>query len=204
MKFQGWKPSTREAFASCYPTVLNNGYSTQLDIILFGNKSNPVNLEPIIVIHAASGGTALALGLIGMISRKRRGLHTVNGILFHVAALVTCVTASVISFQSWDTHWWLFLIALFSYIAVALGHVSARVRWQGWIPFHIICQCSAYISMTTAFLVVNRSILPKFVGIPSYWSWIIPTVIGTPLIVLATARYSPKKSTKPKTLDADA
>lgn len=51
--------------------------------------------------------------------------------------------------------------------------------------------------MTTAFLVVNRSILPQFVGIPSYWSWIVPTVIGTPLIARAVERYSPKKPSKP-------
>ncbi|MGI9244623.1 MAG: hypothetical protein ACR2RV_27725, partial [Verrucomicrobiales bacterium] len=130
-----------------------------------------MDIKLVIMIHAVCGGAALALGLIGMVSRKRRGLHTTNGILFHVAVLATCVSAAVLCFQAWNAYWWLFVIALITYIAVVLGHLAARVRWQGWLPFHIICQCSAYISMTTAFLVVNRSILPKFVGIPSYWSW---------------------------------
>lgn len=137
------------------------------------------------------------LGVVGMVSRKKRGLHTTNGILFHFAVFATCLTAAIISFHAWSSYWVLFVIAVASYLAVVLGHIAARVRWRGWIVCHIICQCSAYISMTTAFLVVNRSLLPNLLGIPSYWSWFLPTIIGTPLIVLATGRYSPSKPRKP-------
>lgn len=150
-------------------------------------------MKTLTIVHSLFGTIALVTGLFAMLVPKRRGLHTKSGVVFHGAVLVTCVTACLLAMEHWASLRWLFFIAVASYVSVAMGHYAARRRWKGWISFHIVCQCSAYISMTTAFLVVNRMILPRYLGIPTYWSWIIPTVIGTPLIAWALGRYSPKK-----------
>lgn len=106
---------------------------------------------------------------------------------------MTCFSTCALAMEHWQYYWWLFIIGVLSYAAVLIGHCAARFRWSGWLSWHIICLCSSYISMVTAFLVVNRSILPGYLGIPSYWGWFIPTLIGTPLIAATLKRYTVKK-----------
>jgi uncharacterized membrane protein len=45
-----------------------------------------------------------------------------------------------------------------------------------WLLQHITRMVAAYIAATTAFLVVNNNVLPGVIA------WLLPTVIGTPLI----------------------
>jgi len=56
-----------------------------------------------------------------------------------------------------------------------------------WLIRHIGLMLGAYISTATAFLVVNVS-LSQFAWIP----WLVPTIIGTPLIAYWTNRFSSK------------
>ena len=55
-----------------------------------------------------------------------------------------------------------------------------------WIIQHIGMMGGAYISTLTAFLVVNVSMNPDWLP------WLIPTIIGTPMIFRATAKWKLK------------
>ncbi len=55
-----------------------------------------------------------------------------------------------------------------------MGYLAAKMRWSGWLQYHISGQLGSYIAMTTAVLVVN-------VG-KVWWAWILPTIIGSPII----------------------
>lgn len=52
-----------------------------------------------------------------------------------------------------------------------------------WLLVHIQRMIGAYIAATTAFLVVNNTILPSVVA------WLLPTVILTPLIIKWSRKY---------------
>jgi hypothetical protein len=48
---------------------------------------------------------------------------------------------------------------------------------KGWLISHVAKMIGGYIAATTAFLVVNNTVLPSLVA------WLLPTVLGTALIV---------------------
>lgn len=58
-----------------------------------------------------------------------------------------------------------------------------------WLLRHISTMLGGYIATFTAFLVVNIS-LESLPWLP----WLLPTIIGTPLIAYWTRKYQPKKS----------
>jgi hypothetical protein len=58
-----------------------------------------------------------------------------------------------------------------------------------WLLRHIGMMLGGYIATFTAFLVVNVS-LESLPWLP----WLLPTIIGTPLIAYWTRKYQPKKS----------
>ena len=68
--------------------------------------------------------------------------------------------------------------------ALAGWFVKAR-QPHDWLRHHITLMCGSYVSFVTAFLVVN------FRG--QWWPWLLPTVIGTPLITRAALRYAVRR-----------
>lgn len=85
----------------------------------------------------------------------------------------------------------------FGFVALVFGIVGIRNAWTGikpfywkpkqkafWLVSHISGMIGGYIATLTAFLVVNISFQPSFV------LWLLPTVIGVPLIFYFTKKYS--------------
>ena len=131
-----------------------------------------------------------------MFSPKRRGRHTRSGTLYHALVAGTCLTALLFAIPAWSHYAFLGCIAVATYISALIGHLAARRKWNGWLSWHIIAQLSSYISMVTAFAVVNRVFLYKHLGLPPMWTWFLPTIIGTPLIMLAVSRATRKRTKK--------
>jgi hypothetical protein len=77
--------------------------------------------------------------------------------------------------------WWLGLIAVATAAAALTGRELARRRPPGWLPWHLSLMCGSYISLVTALLVVN-------LGFASPLAWILPSVLGSPLIAIRAAR----------------
>ena len=132
--------------------------------------------DAFLAIHIAAGSLGLVLGPALFAARKRRGLHTIGGELYHWNFVVLFVTAVAVAVGDWDRIWWLALIGAFSYAFALRGYVAAKRRRPGWLPRHIGGQGGSYIALTTAFLTVNW-------GTAEPLAWILPTLVGTPLIV---------------------
>lgn len=142
-----------------------------------------------LILHVVSGGLALLAGPVAMFSRKRRGIHTRFGLLYTLLVLTTCLSALVlVTVEGWHRYWVLGAISVATLASVMIGFLAARRKRPGWITTHIVGQLSSYISMVTAFAVVNRTMLRELTGLPSLWYWLLPTLIGTPLIMLAVSR----------------
>lgn len=133
--------------------------------------------------HILLGTGALVLGPVAMLARKARGWHTRIGEIYHALVLGVCVTAAALAVLEWERSSAFLPIAVGSYAFALAGHVAAKLRWHGWLRIHIVGQGGSYIAMTTALLVVNF-------GRPSLWAWVLPTLVGTPLIVCAICRIS--------------
>ncbi len=74
--------------------------------------------------------------------------------------------------------------------------MAAKRRWPGWIRAHIAGQGGSYIAMTTALLVVNWETLTGNPGIYSPVAWVLPTVVGSPMIAWVT--YQVRLGKRPK------
>lgn len=141
----------------------------------------------ILLLHIGSGAAAMMIGPVAMLSRKRRGLHTLAGEIYHWLVLVTCTGAAILALLDWARIWWFLPIALGSYAFAGVAYLAAKLRWSEWLSFHIIGQGGSYIALATALLVVNWRTLFGTEGISSPWAWALPTMVGTPMISVVVA-----------------
>ena len=139
--------------------------------------------DAVLALHIAAGSAGLVLGPIAMTAAKRRGRHTRAGGLYHSAMAAVCVSAVTLAVMDWGRIWWFLPIAVFSYANALLGYLAVKIRWHGWLQEHIAGMGGSYVALVTALLVVNVKPAPLYV-------WLIPTIIGTPLIAAAIFRVA--------------
>ena len=136
----------------------------------------------VLAFHIAVGTAGLILGPIAMTALKGSRLHAWAGELYHWVMLAVCVSAAGLAWLDWVRNWWFLPIAAGSYAFALIGYVAAKVRWRGWIVAHVSGQGGSYIAMVTAILVVNWQLLTGTSGRSSPWAWLLPTVVGSPII----------------------
>ncbi|MGM8212019.1 DUF2306 domain-containing protein [Virgibacillus sp. W0430] len=141
-----------------------------------------------LTLHIISGTVCLIVGLIAAISKKKRGWHTSLGELYHGAYVVVFITAIVTSIMNWQDSAYLFFIALFSYGLALFGYLARKRRTHNWLPRHIGGMLGSYIGIITAVLIVNISDIPIVNEWPALIFWFLPTIIGTPIIIIVTQR----------------
>jgi uncharacterized membrane protein len=137
----------------------------------------------VLTIHVAAGVAGLLLGPVAMVVEKRRGRHTALGETYHVAFVVLITSAVTLAVINWSESWWLALVATGSYAFALLGYLAAKRRSRNWLPMHVAGVGGSYIAMTSATLVVNWENLAGIPGRESPLPWVLPTLIGTPLLV---------------------
>lgn len=64
---------------------------------------------------------------------------------------------------------------------------------EKWIGAHISGMLGSYIGIVTATIVVNVPKIPVLNELPLLLFWVLPTIIGTPLIFRVGNKYKPKK-----------
>ncbi|HET7579984.1 MAG TPA: DUF2306 domain-containing protein [Bacillales bacterium] len=143
----------------------------------------------LLIVHIIAGSICLVVGLCAALFKKRRGKHTRFGQSYHWFYVVVFLTAVVMAIMHWEQIAFLFYIALFSYSFACLGYLAAKIRWANWIKAHIIGMLGSYIGIVTAVLVTNGSHLSVFSEWPVGLFWILPTIIGSPIIVMVSRRF---------------
>jgi hypothetical protein len=81
----------------------------------------------------------------------------------------------------------LFLIGTVAFAAALTGLTARRRHWHGDTA-HIIGMGGSYIALLTAFYVDNGDQLPIWDRLPTVTYWILPSLIGIPLIHRALRR----------------
>lgn len=136
-----------------------------------------------LTLHIISGTLCLIIGLIAAFSKKQSGRHTFLGELYHGFYVIVFVSAVVTSVMHWHESAYLFFIALFSYSLALFGYLARKRHVRNWLPKHIGGMLGSYIGIVTAVLVVNISDIPIVNEWPALIFWLLPTVIGTPIII---------------------
>lgn len=129
----------------------------------------------VLALHIALGAGGIILGPVVMQASKRPGTHTQFGAIYHWLFLGVFITTVILCLMNWQKFWWLLFVGAGSYAFALLGYLSAKLRWKNWLRYHISGQCGSYIAMATAVLVVN-------LGLGVWWAWVLPTIIGSPMI----------------------
>lgn len=144
-------------------------------------------------IHIISGIVCLASGLFAMLSKKKKGQHTLAGELYHGSFVIVFITVIVMSISHWEESGYLFYIGVFSYSLALLGYLAAKIRWKNWLALHISGMLGSYIGIATATITVNINKIPLLNELPVLLFWLLPTIIGTPIIIKIRKKYSFQK-----------
>jgi hypothetical protein len=148
----------------------------------------------LLAIHIAAGFICLVTGFLAMYARKRKGMHTKAGEIYHAAFVLILITSVAMAIMHWETNAYLLYIGIFSYAFAAVGYVAKKRRVRNWLGLHIGGMLGSYIAIITAVLVVNAPRIPVLSDINALWIWFTPTFVGTPLIFLVGRKYKRPKS----------
>ncbi|HLZ30285.1 MAG TPA: DUF2306 domain-containing protein [Chloroflexota bacterium] len=143
----------------------------------------------LLVPHISAGLTGVVAGAIAMLSPKRTGRHPNAGRIYFGALWVVCATAAGLAALRGPEDAYLVVLGTLSLAVASIGFVARHRRWPGWIRLHIVGMGTSYILLLTAFYVDNGPRLPVWDRLPVLAFWIVPGLIGGPLIGRALVRY---------------
>ena len=142
-----------------------------------------------LAVHVVSGLTAVTAGAIAATARKQAGRHPRAGRVYLWALGGVFATATVMAIIRWREDAHLFAIAVIAFGLGLYGYRARRRHRPGWPPHHAIGMGGSYIALFTGFYVDNGPLLPVWNQLPHIVYWLLPSVVGVPLIWLALRRF---------------
>jgi uncharacterized membrane protein len=142
-----------------------------------------------IALHIAAGLTVVIVGAVAMLSRKQPGRHPLAGTIYFWALAAVSVTMSVLAISRWSEDYHLFFLGLLSFVAATIGRSARRRVWPSWPRIHMTGMGASYILMLTAFYVDNGPNLPLWRELPPLAFWILPALLGAPILANALLRH---------------
>lgn len=143
-------------------------------------------MDPVLAIHIAAGGLGLVLLTPVLVARKRRrGWHGRLGRVLVGLAMVVAVTALWLVAQRPSELLGLGILGVLTGLWAGGGLWVAARRPRlpgGWLRWHIPLMGSAAIAFVTAFAV---QVLDGHLA-----AWIVPSLVGSPLINRAVVRWT--------------
>ena len=134
-------------------------------------------------VHVAGGMAGLLLAGPVLWAPKRPGWHPWLGRAYLVALLAMCVTALALFAREPARLAGLGGIALGTLTCGAVGFLTVVRKPRlpgGWLVWHVNAMGSSVISFVTAFVVTMAD--------GHVLAWILPTLVGAPLIARRTAQ----------------
>lgn len=152
-------------------------------------SSSPVFLS-IVAVHVAAGLVSTVAGIGAMLTPKRAGRHPSAGAVYYWSLVVVSLTMAALSILRWPHNTHLFVLGILSFSAGAIGRMARRRLWRRWLPVHIAGMAVSYILLLTAFYVDNGPHLPLWRSLPPLAFWLLPSLVGVPLLIWALRRHS--------------
>lgn len=149
---------------------------------------DPVFLA-VVRFHILIGIACVAASIAAMLSSKGRGRHSRFGTIYYWSLAVVVASATGLSLVRWAENYHLFFLGTLSVIAATLGRIVLQKRWRNWVSLHITGMGLSYVLMLTAFYVDNGKNLPLWRELPQIAFWLLPSVLGVPLIAHTLLRH---------------
>ncbi len=143
----------------------------------------------VVRFHILVGIACVGAGLTAMLSLKRRGRHSTFGSLYYWTLAVVVVSATGLSVVRWAENYHLFFLGALSLLMATAGRMALRRRWRNWVRLHISGMGLSYILMLTAFYVDNGKNLPLWRELPQWAFWVLPAMLGLPIILHTLLRH---------------
>lgn len=139
----------------------------------------------LVAVHVPAGVIAVIAGAGAMLAPKGGAAHLWRGRVYLRALLVVCVTG--LGLVAMRGPRFLHLAPL-GIVAAALALIGASVRRRPGAAAHLACMGFSYVAMLTAFYVDNGPKLPGWRLLPPLSFWVLPSLVGTPLIAVGLLR----------------
>ena len=152
-------------------------------------SSSPVFLS-IVAVHVAAGLVCTIAGIGAMLTPKRAGRHPTAGAVYYWSLVVVVLSMAALSILRWPENTHLFMLGILSFGAATIGRTARRQLWRGWLRLHIAGMAISYILLLTAFYVDNGPHLPLWRSLPPLAFWLLPSLVGVPLLIWALRRHS--------------
>jgi hypothetical protein len=140
-------------------------------------------------VHVAAGLVCVIAGGVGMLSSKRVGRHPSAGTVYYWSLVVVFVSMAVLSIMRWPHDIHLFILGILSLAAGVIGRAARRKLWAGWPRIHMSGMGLSYILLLTAFYVDNGPNLPVWRHLPPLAYWLVPSLVGLPILLWALMRH---------------
>jgi hypothetical protein len=150
-----------------------------------------------LVLHILSGLTAVIAGALAATARKQPGRHPRAGRVYLWALGGIFATATIMAAIRWHDDAHLFAIAVIAFSLGLYGYRARRQHRPGWPPHHAIGMGGSYIALLTGFYVDNGPFLLLWNRLPHLTYWLLPSLIGIPLIWRALRRFARTTPDKP-------
>ncbi len=151
-------------------------------------SSSPVFLS-IVAVHVVAGLICTVAGIVAMLAPKRSGRHPSAGTVYYWSLVVVFLSMAALFFLRWPANIHLFVLGVLSFGAGAIGRMAKRQLWPGWLRVHVTGMALSYILLLTAFYVDNGPHLPIWRSLPPLAHWLIPSIVGLPILIWALTRH---------------
>ncbi|MFB4269660.1 hypothetical protein [Nonomuraea sp. GTA35] len=143
-----------------------------------------------LAIHIAAGLTGVVCGAVAAMSRKGGRRHIRFGRLYLWAIGVVWASMTVLSVIRWRENAHLFAVGSAAFAAALAGYLNRRRQ----PVLHIAGMGASYVALLTGFYIDNGPHLPPWDRLPAWSHWVLPSLIGIPVIVRAIQRRLPGKA----------
>jgi hypothetical protein len=151
-------------------------------------SSSPLFLG-IVAVHVVAGLICAVAGVIAMVTPKHAGWHPSAGAIYYWSLVVVFLSMAALSIMRWPHNTHLLLLGILSFGAGVIGRMARRRQPRGWLPVHVSGMAVSYILLLTAFYVDNGPHLPLWRALPPLAHWLLPSVIGLPILAWALRRH---------------
>ena len=136
----------------------------------------------ILSIHIIAGMACVISGVIAMLSKKQSGRHPKSGTVYFWSLFIVFITMTIIAIMRWKEDYHLFILGGISFCSAYLGRTAKRNNWKKWSIYHITGMGVSYLFLLIAFYIDNGRFLPVWKTINPIFYWLLPALIGVPII----------------------
>jgi uncharacterized membrane protein len=141
----------------------------------------------LLAFHIPAGAIAVISGAGAMLAEKGGRTHRRRGRIYLVALAGVCLSGFGLVATRWPHFPHLFALGLVAAALAAAGYARRRRQPP---TLHLVCMGGSYIVMLTAFYVDNGPKLPLWNLLPPSTFWVLPSLLGAPLLVRSARRHA--------------